>query len=432
MTTTRPRTMATDRFVVATASIFMEATVFDPVDFWARLDIGWRRVLVQSNSNRLRGVVGGGLLAVVCMLLFAGTAHGAPALVFVDTTTPKLGEGEDGASKVDLSFTNLRDGPVVLSAKALFQRDCKLELSANQLKPERVTAVSVEVPADGCDAGEKLKIRVGALSTAGPLRPFLVNPEGTPSEDPCWQQLLAFVAALVLAFGLVGFLYRRKWNPSGKVERKLSQPLTNLDPDSWKFTDSWATNVTAIGALLTGLLGASTVKAFLGDDAESALALGTVGAAIALSLVGAAPVVLIAFKRLEPAKKVNDKKVAEVNLFTVGGLLGAFALVVASGLGQLWVVSAMALELDLAGMQYGVPGLAFLAAALLVFYVWRSVPFMLEHGTQEPAKVRSEVKALDSIAAAIRKATKEPPTAAEPEQAADLVPKPDASLSPLP
>ncbi len=344
-------------------------------------------MLIQSRAHRLRGTVGGGLLvAVVGVLLFAAQAWGAPVPLVVDTTTPQIvGNGDDG-KKVALEFTNLTDGPVALGVRT-WRKDCRrLKLEKNGIPPSRVREVSVEIPASCATDGLTFRVMSTLDTGAGPV--FEIEPEAAKEEDePSWGALCAFPVSLFLSGLLVLLLGRVVWSPSDKKKQRHDQPLTYYDPSSWKFSDSWATNVTAIGALLTGLLSASTVKPFLGEDAESALALGTISAAVAISLVGAAPVILIATKKLKPSTiGKDDKKVAEVNLFTVGGLLAAFWLVTSAGFAQLWVVSVMAREMDLAGMQDAVPYLAAGAAVLLLVYVWRSVPHLLEQGTQEPDK----------------------------------------------
>ena len=324
-------------------------------------------------SAVLRGAPAGLLLLVA--LLLPGVAAAAPGSVVINTLKPKLEKGEGENSKLSLSFTNLTDQPVVLSGEANGQPECTLSLSANQLPPAQITPVTVEIP-PSCDRGEALAVTIAATSTAGSLPPFQIDPEGEPAEKPDWDQLYAFVAALLGSALFLLVFYLKAWEPSGDAKRRPNQPLKSIDVTTWKLSDNWATNVTAVGALLTGIFGAATSKAFLGEDAESAVALATVGAAIALALVAVGPVVLVATKCLKPQYKKHgddDPKVRTggENYFSVGGLLAAAAFVLASAFGQLWVVMETGMELDLGGVENWLPVPVALAALLLVIYAWR-------------------------------------------------------------
>lgn len=366
-------------------------------------------MLVQSHPRCRPGVVRSALFGAVfaLALLLPGIASAATSSLVVNTLKPTLEKGEDGGSKVALSFTNLTDGPVVLSAAASGQPKCVLGLSTNQLPPAQISAVTVEIPPT-CDRGESLNFTISAASSGGALPSFQIDPEGEPAEKPDWNQLYAFVAALLgSAIFLVVFFFTL-WEPSPGAERRLAQPLKSVDVATWKLTDNWATNVTAVGALLTGIFGASTSKAFLGEDAESAVALATVGAALALALVAVGPVVLVATKRLTPKfSKHRDgskgERTGSDNYFTVGGLLAAAAFVLASAYGQLWVVMETGMELDLGGVEDLLPVPVAFAAGLLLLYAWRSLKDLLESGTMEPkTKKEVEIRAADVIARAIK------------------------------
>jgi hypothetical protein len=341
----------------------------------------------------------GGLVAVASLALalaLSASALAAPASVVVDTRTPPLEEGEGGASKIALSFTNITDAPAVLSANAVAQPKCPLSLSTNQLPPAEITPVTVEIPPT-CETGDELKIDITAASGTGPLPVFKIDPQGEPAKEPNWDHLAAFAVALVGSLALVLLLFWKSWTPSEGAKRSLGQPLKYIDA-TWKFNDNWVTNVSAVGALLTGVFGASTVKVFLGEDAESAVALATVGAAIALALVAAGPVILIALKNLKLVKGKGRE-----DAFTAGGLLLAASVVLASAFGQLWVVMVTAMELDLGGTEDYLPLPVALAAILLLVYSWRSLKDILERGTEEPKAAKAvEIRAAETIARAIR------------------------------
>lgn len=215
-------------------------------------------------------------LGVLCIpLAWAAVASAAPVSLFVSTLTPEVEAGPDDASTLSLTFTNISDEVFVLTPRVVDQSKCAATLSENQLPSGVITAVEVEIPSD-CDRGEKLEVVIDSASKAGPGQTFTLDPKAASDEDPGWSQLLAFPIALLVSLGLTLVIALCWWTPGANASRNLTQPLRYLDA-TWKFNDNWVTNVSAIGAILTGLFSASTAKAFLGDDAEAQVALGTVG-----------------------------------------------------------------------------------------------------------------------------------------------------------
>lgn len=127
--------------------------------------------------------------------------------------------------------------------------------------------------------------------------------------------------------------------------------------------ESWAGNVTVLGGLLTGIFGTSeVVKALLGADADSTIALATVGSAIAVAFIGVGPVILSATK-----VKKSDR-------YSVRGMLFAAGFTISGGIGELAIVTITAWRMDL-GVFWQVPVLAAGAAGgvLLCVYFARSV-----------------------------------------------------------
>jgi hypothetical protein len=349
-------------------------------------------------------------LAVCAMFCFAGSAEAlaAPAAVTIDSRTPVLEAGEDGASKVSLTFLNLTDGEVELTAKPQ-RASCVLSLDKTRLEPATSTGVVVSIPS-ACKASEGLAIDVTATAGSAQLASFEVVPEIKPTTDPKWKNLWAFAIAFVVTLALLGLLFWKGWTLPDGAKRSLKQQLF-LDA-TWSFNDNWATNVTAVGAILTGLFGASTATAFLGPEAESAVALATVGAAVALALVAAGPVVLLATKVYKVKVGVDKNGEAEtepVDSFSVGGMLLAAAVIFASAFGQLWVVMATGEELELGGLQDYLWIPFALAVGLLVVYGWRSLRNLLETNTAKPEEQDpDEIKAAKLIAAAIETKARPP------------------------
>jgi hypothetical protein len=335
--------------------------------------------------------------------------------VTIDTRTPVLEEADNGASKIALTFLNLTDSEAELSAKPQQRTACVLTLDKTKLNPAESTAVTVSIPA-ACKAGEGLAINVIAMAGSARLASFEVVPEVKPVKEPKWDNLWAFAIALGAILALLALFFWKGWEPAEGAKRSLSQRLY-LDA-TWKFNDNWATNVSAVGAILTGVFGATTAKAFLGPDGESAVALATVGAAIALALVAAGPVIALATKTFkvvpvmkdgepvtkdgEPVPKGGKPAEERWDSFTVGGLLLAASVILASAFGQLWVVMATGEELELGGLQNCLWVPFGLAAILLFVYGWRSLKDLLERNTEKPeTDDADEVKAAKLIIAAI-------------------------------
>ncbi len=350
-------------------------------------------MLLSQRAGRISLVVAIALFS----LLASESASAAPASLVIDTLTPELQPAESGSgSKVDLSFTNLTDGPAALEVEAA---GCEPSLSKNQLPPNQITPVTVEL-AEAC-AHEGLELKLTAALAGGASQVFEVDPEGAPAKKPNWHELWAFLVALIASLILSIPFYFCGWKPKSGGKRKLNQPLGSLDA-TWKFNDNWATNATAAGALLTGLFSATTAKAFLGENAEALTALATVGAGIALVLVNAAPIVTLATKSY---KESNDKR---GDAFTAGGVLLGAILILAAAAGQLWVVAYTASELDLGSAGWLVWVGFGVGIATLGIYSFRSLTDLLERGTEAKASEPDvEIEAAKLIVKAIEAAAKQ-------------------------
>lgn len=351
-----------------------------------------------TRTSPRRAVARFALIAVaLTLLLGAASAQAAPVSLVVDTTTPTLESGPKDSSKLALKFTNVSDEPIVLTPAVVGQQDCKPTLSANQLPSGQTTAVNVELPS-ACDAGDALKVDITATSRDG-SQVFSIDPKGKPAEKPDWEPLWAFAWSLGLAFALV-VIVLRAWKPARGLTRSISQPLRYLDK-TWKFDDNWLTNVTALSGILTALFSATTAKAFLGDNAEAEVVVATVGAAVAVAYVAVAPVVLLAFKSFEIETNEKEEKV-RLDKFSVGGLLAAAVIVLASAIAQIYVVTRVVMDLDLGGFENVVPFVAIAIGFLLFFYSFRSLVDLLHRGTEKPPTPKDpEERAAGTIAQAI-------------------------------
>lgn len=366
-----------------------------------------------KRDRRQLGTIGFLTAFAACFFYFSPPAPAAPASVTIDTRTPALEKVDNGTSKITLTFLNLTDSEAELNAKPQRRAACVLTPDKTKLAPAESTAVTISIPA-ACKASEGLAIDITVRSGPTLLANFEVIPEAKPVIEPKWDNLWAFAFALGGIFVLLALFFWKGWEPAEGAERSLSQRLY-LDA-TWKFNDNWATNVSAVGAILTGVFGATTAKAFLGADAESAVALATVGAAIALAFVAAGPVIALATKTFKvvpvtkggkPVLKDGKPVVKERwDSFTVGGLLLAASVILASAFGQLWVVMATGEELELGGLQNYLWIPFGLSAILLFVYGWRSLKDLLERNTAKPEEEDAdEVKAAKLIVAAIERKT---------------------------
>ena len=94
------------------------------------------------------------------------------------------------------------------------------------------------------------------------------------------------------------------------------------------------------------------MTAILGEDADEAVALATIGGAVSVALIGAAGVVVIA------------AKVPATGQFTVIGVLVGSALALGAAAGQLGVVYESARDLELGGIEDDL--MPFLVGALIL------------------------------------------------------------------
>ena len=257
------------------------------------------------------------LVAAALGLMFSSTTVSAQTTpVTIDSRSPTLERGDGESWTTSLGFTNLTDTQVTLEASA-----------------------------------------INATDTAPP-KPDTSKPE--------WHALKAFPILLValLVAAVIYLPATRQWP---------NKELKYLEA-TWSFKESWVSNVTVAGGLLAGIFGSSdVVTALLGKDAKSSVALATVGAAVAASVIAAAPLLLLATKSKD-------------DFFTVGGFVFASAITLAAAAGELWVVYRSGQKLDLGGQEDKIVFLAVAGFVLLALYAIRAVPATIKHGTTAPPK----------------------------------------------
>jgi uncharacterized membrane protein len=324
-------------------------------------------------------------ILVLGLALGPAGAAAAPALVAIDSAAPTLAEQDGGGWTVALGLTNLTDDKVAVAvADDAMPVGCALELDRATLPKAEHRAVTLSVPAT-CDVPDDrldfaLTAEASGDASASTQRLDVSAAPEPDSSTTDWEQLLAFPIAIV-GIGIAMVLIYGIWGPREGEGGARSPSLPGLG-GSWRFTDSWASNVTVFGGLLTAFFSTSGVSRVLfGDDAEQAIALATVGAAIGVGIAGAGAMVLVSSKRDDDAPSVF-------------GLLAAAAITLAAAAGQLWIgyQTARKLELDDAGTWFLlvlVPGLLLLAV-----YALRSLRRLLREGAKPPPPPKSETEAL--------------------------------------
>jgi hypothetical protein len=325
--------------------------------------------VLRSSRKLLAGAcaIRVGLVALVVSLVAAEIAHATPATVALDDANPTLVNSGDGWT-TSLGFTNLTDQPILVAVSQGGGSGCSVLLGSSpaqpsvQLAPVRHSEVKVTATSGCVKAMRTLAFTVSAGAIA-----FPITATTKVAAPPNWNELWAFGVSLVLLTVLAAVLWRF-WRKGGE---RFWEPMLYLS-DTWSFKDSWVSNITVGGSLLTGVLGSSTVvKAFLGEGADAAVALATVGAAIAVAMVGAGGLVLLAAK-------------TRAGKFTVGGVLLAAAITLSGATGELWTVYRSGRKLPLGDLSSGLPFIAGAALLLLLVYAARSLLTLLDQGTTRP------------------------------------------------
>ena len=268
----------------------------------------------------MRARVAAAVLAAAALVV--GPLAAAHALVVPGPAVAVTGD-DDGEAVVAVSetegtwsgtleVTNASGGVVELAvaAKSGLGDDCAPpEVSPDQVEANRVQSVTIEVSCEVPDGGAVVVLTLGPDE----IRTVDVTLDPETSVEPEWAWFLvvrdrsrAGPRARAGGRGVVG-------SPPGAGDRRrrpaameggdrprepetedvdLSTPVTGA-PSGWSFSESWASNFTAVLALLTALFGsADMLDAFLGeapDGAEGQLLVAAAGAAL---LVGIAPLAL--------------------------------------------------------------------------------------------------------------------------------------------
>ena len=197
-------------------------------------------------------------LVVVALAPLPFTAQAAPAepaqieVVTQDALSVKAKQGEDTA-KASLSILNPGDNAIPIRVEV--QAATSENIGVKSVEPLRVTpgGTLVTVRLEGLSELKRDPVEGQLVVTGGPqpiARAFSITPAPQPDEDwPAWilrgslaafVALMAVVALIALLRGEIGLLGNRAPGPK------------------WSF-DSWATTLTAAGAVLGTVLGSATL-----------------------------------------------------------------------------------------------------------------------------------------------------------------------------
>jgi hypothetical protein len=312
------------------------------------------------------------LLGVVSVLISAGGASGSvpsPAAVTVDDAKPALNP-DGGGWKVTVGLTNVTDQPLTLRLGAVQPAaggTCLVMFAGSPVLPPAAHEDVDVTYSPGCavdNRGVAFTVTHDGEPAQGPIGITATAKKQTKIEwGVLWWFVYGTLGALVL-LGLAGLLLKG-------VDR--IRPWTTLDhlPATWSFSDSWVSNITVLGGALTSVVGSSgTVKAILGDDADTAIARATIGAAIAAVLIGLGAVVLQVLK--------------SKGTFTVGGLIAAGAVTVGAALGELYIVWKTAEMVSLDGLQSHLDLPFYVVSGLLAVYAMRNLRETIRAGVKAP------------------------------------------------
>lgn len=351
------------------------------------------------------------VLAVSCLWGLASTAMAQSGVVF-GAGPYELKAKDDGGYSVSVDVTNASGLEVVVEMERVGEdAGCVITAEPEKVAKDLSDSVVFAVP-DACDFTEdKLAVTLRAEDTAGKELASQQIELGISEKKPSdfgslWLYLTGGVIGVLLVVALVV-----KWQ-SKTDGRSWHDTLPGIEED-WSFSSSWSTNITAAAAVVTGVLGASSVlEKILGEDNKNGVAVAVVSAAITAGLVGAAPLVLTMLKRdytppAKPgAKKKEEKPKLPTKVFTVDGVILSSGIVVAASLGQLVVLAAELDQADTLNSLVVWIGTA-VASCLLVRYAWVTIPYTMLKGREdpdaEPKPDSDAVAAAKIVAAALRK-----------------------------
>ncbi|TDW22004.1 hypothetical protein [Kribbella kalugense] len=314
-------------------------------------------------------------VVVAGLALLGGTAVSAAATpADYVLLSPEATLTEGASPTTSYTLINLTDQPAILtSTTSEAGQHCQITPDPQVLPAHQQQQVVLTL--HNCDlaAGKTVGISLKAGDTAFPVT---AKPETAP--HPVWGILQVFMwTPLVgLAAVVAGLLWFRGWPgpvPKAKSKVLFTAPLPQLGAN-WSLKDSWASNVTLVSAVFTGIFGTSDLlKSITGGEAPSAFAVITLASAIGLALIGVAPIVLQTLRNGE-------------SQVLVGGLLISAAIAVGASGGLVIAIARSVSSLVTGTAQVAVTVGAIIGCVLLLAYAATSVRQNLITGLTPPPK----------------------------------------------
>lgn len=189
---------------------------------------------------------------------------------------------------------------------------------------------------------------------------------------PPWSPIVALGTAAVAAALVIA-----RWLAWGPNAASRPQPGQRVGPGNWSFNDSWASTLTAFGAVIGGIL-ASNVLPAQGRYVS-------VQNIVLLNIVFGFLVVLAPFVYTATGVKVIVPGFPPGTPPTVGyegtviTFLIASAMTLWAALGEVGTMALAAAELSHGGTVFYVVAIVLLiVSALMLTYVWRSIRWVLD------------------------------------------------------
>jgi hypothetical protein len=306
----------------------------------------------------------------------AATASAAADAVLVTDKLTVTVDDESTASGT-LTFLNTTDRPVKLTfVPPSSPAGCAIAPVASELPAGRQQEVQVTLTGCHPEDGDGLK-----LAIASPGQSWNITAAVSAPGKPDWNRMQWFPisGALAAIVTIIVFIFWNVARPKSKAEggkppaaakRGLGTPLPGLG-GKYDFSKSWASNVTIISGAFAAVFGSSeVVKAILGKEDKSVLAVVVVAAAVAVGLVAAGPLIVLATRSGKYP--------------SAGGLLLAAVFTLAGAGGQLGVLVQTGANLELGLVDEVVPFLGGLGTVLLLVYGFRSLNQALSDGLSDP------------------------------------------------
>jgi hypothetical protein len=174
------------------------------------------------------------------------------------------------------------------------------------------------------------------------------------------------------------------------LRSRLNKPLAKSA--NWKFQDSWATNISTIGAGLGTLLSTSGLLSSLlpGVSTTPFLVMNV----IFLAMIGAAPVIFNALT-VDDTNQPTDTTVGTNGGFLLGGLF-----TIAAALGELAAIGLLFTMGGLTAAFWVAFSFSLLGALIVCGYAYRTLLSGVEHGRAYREVDGAEVKVAPATAAA--------------------------------